>query len=138
MPQYNVVIDTNVMVSALLTSTGAPGKILDLWVQGRFRLIASQQILDEYFEVLVRKGIEPDLVGVLSRRMSRYAHLVAPKERLNVVEQDASDNKFLECAVERNANYVVSGDRHLLALKRFGETEIVTPTRFLKLVQPNP
>jgi putative PIN family toxin of toxin-antitoxin system len=138
MPQYSAVIDTNVMVSALLKSTGAPGKILDLWVQGRFGLVVSQEILDEYFEVLVRKGIEPDLVGVLSRRMSRYAHLLAPKERLNVVEQDASDNKFLECAVEGSANHIVSGDRHLLALKRFRETEIVTPTRFLKLVQPTP
>jgi putative PIN family toxin of toxin-antitoxin system len=137
MPQYSVVIDTNVMVSALLKSTGAPGKMLDLWVQGRFRLIVSQEILDEYFEVLVRKGIEPDLVAALSRRMSRYAHLVAPKGRLNIVEQDASDNKFLECAVEGNAEYIVSGDRHLLALKRFRETEIVTPTGFLKLVEPN-
>jgi len=138
MPQYNVVIDTNVMVSALLKSTGAPSKILDSWVQGRFVLIVSQEILDEYFEVLVRKAIEPDLVGVLSRRMTRYAHLVRPKERLNVVEQDASDNKFLECALEAYAEYIVSGDRHLLDLKRFGETEIVTPSRFLKLMGPKP
>ena len=137
MPQYKVVIDTNVMVSALRKSTGAPGRILDSWVQGRFVLIVSQEILNEYFQVLVRKAIEPDLVAVLSRRMSRYARLVRPKERLNVVEQDASDNKFLECALEENAEYSISGDRHLLDLKRFGETEIVTPTRFLKLVQPN-
>jgi putative PIN family toxin of toxin-antitoxin system len=112
--------------------------VLDSWVQGRFRLIVSQEILDEYFEVLLRKGIEPDLVAVLSRRMNRYAHVVVPKERLNVVEKDVTDNKFLECAVEGNAEYIISGDRHLLALKRFRETEIVTPTRFLKLMQPNP
>ena len=125
------------MVSALLKSTGAPSRILDLWVQGTFHLIASEEILDEYFEVLVRKGIEPGLVGVLSRRVNRYAQIVVPKTTLDVVKQNSSDNRFLECAVEGNANYLVSGDQHLLALKRFGETEIVTPTKFLQRLEPN-
>lgn len=137
MPAYRVVVDTNVMVSALLKSTGAPSRILDLWVQGVFDLIVSQQILDEYFEVLVRKGIEPNLVAVLSRRVNRYARIVVPKTALDVVKQNASDNRFLECAVEGNADYLVSGDRHLLELKRFGETEIVTPTKFLERVEPH-
>jgi len=126
------------MVSALLKSTGAPSRILDLWVQGFFDLIVSQEILDEYFEVLVRKGIEPDLIAVLNRRVNRYARIVVPKTTLDVVEQNSSDNRFLECAVEGNANYLVSGDRHLLALKRFGETEIVTPTNFLQRLERNP
>ncbi|MBM3239972.1 PIN domain-containing protein [Candidatus Poribacteria bacterium] len=59
--------------------------------------------------------------------------VVTPTERIKVIEQDPDDNRILECAVEGNVNYIVSGDRHLLNLGRYRGIEIITISEFLLL-----
>ncbi len=61
--------------------------------------------------------------------------VVTPAERIEVIERDLDDNRILECAVEGNANYIISGDRHLLDLGRYRGIEIITTSEFLALLE---
>ena len=58
-----------------------------------------------------------------------------PDVKLNIIEEDPSDNKYLECAVSAGAQYIVSGDKHLLGLRSYQGVEILTPAAFLALLQ---
>lgn len=129
-----IVVDTNIMVGAIMKPAGASNKILDMWTQGRLTLLVTERILDEYRTILSQKWL-PDRVSDLNRHMTEFAEVVDPKERVYEIKEDPSDNRFLECAAEGEADYIISSDQHLLALKRFRRTEIVRPTQFLKRVE---
>ncbi len=133
-----IAIDTNIMVAAMMKPTGASRKILDMWVEGRLSLLVTRQIRREYLNILSQRWVKSDWVAEFNGRIDDHAEMVVPEERIRVITEDPSDNMFLECAVAGKADYIITSDRHLLPLKRFGGTEIVTPTRFLKLVEPNP
>ena len=129
-----IVVDTNIMVGAIMKPAGASNKILDMWTQGSLTLLVTERILDEYRTILSQKWL-PDRVSDLNRHMTEFAEVVDPKERVYEIKEDPSDNRFLECAAEGEADYIISSDQHLLALKRFRRTEIVRPTQFLKRVE---
>ncbi len=65
-------------------------------------------------------------------RITAIAAFVEPKEKLHVVIDDPTDDKFIECAKEGNADYIVSNDQHLLKIKEFEGIKIITPEEFLK------
>jgi putative PIN family toxin of toxin-antitoxin system len=132
-----IAIDTNIMVAAMMKPTGASRKILDMWIDGRLSLLVTRQIRREYLNILSQRWVKSDWVSEVNGRIDDHAETVVAEERIRVIKEDPSDNMFLECAVAGKADYIITSDRHLLALKRFRETEIVTPTRFFKLVQPN-
>ena len=129
-----IVVDTNIMVGAIMKPTGASNRILNMWIQGRLTLLVTERILDEYRTILSQKWLKPDRVSELNRQMSEFAEVVDPKERVHEIKEDPSDNRFLECAAEGDADYIISSDQHLLTLQRFRRTEIVRPTQFLKRV----
>ena len=131
-----IVIDTNIMVAAMMKPSGASRKILDMWVEGRLLLLVTRQIRREYLAILSQRWVKSNWVEQFNGRINESAEMVVPEERLRVIKEDPSDNMFLECAGGGKADYIITSDRHLLPLKRFGETEILTPTRFLKRVQP--
>ncbi len=60
-----------------------------------------------------------------------------PTEKLDIIKDDPDDNKFLECAFAASAEYIISGDEHLLSLKRFMDIKIVNPAEFVKLMRKN-
>jgi len=126
-----VVIDTNVIVSAYLG--GVLEGILEAFKAGRFTLIVSRAIADEYFDVLARPkfGIERDEFDGFASLLIRKAEFVAPTENVTVIDADPSDNRFLEAALEGKADCVVSGDSHLLELKTFRGIPVITAREFL-------
>jgi len=127
-----VVIDTNVMVSAYLG--GRLETIIVAWIEGKFVLTVSNQIVNEYINVLSRpkfKIARAELDDFAALILSK-AEFVVPGERIRVVEADPSDNKFLEAAVTGQADYIVSGDKHLRDLKEFRGIAILTPSAFLE------
>jgi len=63
------------------------------------------------------------------------SELAVPKRKVNVVKQDPDDNKFIEAALEGEADYIVTQDRHLLKLKEFEGIKIVTPEEFLRILK---
>jgi putative PIN family toxin of toxin-antitoxin system len=128
----NVVIDTNVLVSAYLG--GRLETIIVAWIAGKFVLTVSDQIVSEYINVLSRpkfKILRVELDDFAALILSK-AEFVSPEESIRVIEADPSDNKFLEAAVAGKVDYIVSGDKHLRDLKEFRGIAVQTPSVFLE------
>ena len=126
-----VVLDTNVLVSALLFG-GRPGAILQAVIDRALIAVTSPTLLHELERVLVSKFEYPQTIAALTitelRAMSECAE---PGFRLHVIRQDPSDNRVLECAMSAQADAIISGDRHLLALTTFHGIPILSPQAFL-------
>ncbi|MCD6423133.1 MAG: putative toxin-antitoxin system toxin component, PIN family [Elusimicrobia bacterium] len=127
-----IVLDTNVFVSAYIKPEGISARLIDLWILDVFELVICEEILDEYVEILLRKGISYRLLKELNRQIWNKAIKVNLVGSVNVIKNDISDNKFLECAVRGKAKYIISGDKHLLNVKKFGRIKILGPGEFLK------
>jgi putative PIN family toxin of toxin-antitoxin system len=127
-----VVLDTNVYISAVMFG-GLPGSLLDLALLRAFTLIISPALLDELDEKLQAKfEMSPEDAAFLRARLESVAKVVEPRETLSVISEDPDDNRVLECAVEGEADVIVSGDRHLLKLSNYQSISIVTARQFLE------
>jgi putative PIN family toxin of toxin-antitoxin system len=124
------VIDTNVMVSAYLG--GALEKIIVAWRAGKFTLVVSNAIADEYLAVLRRPKfkIKRDELDDFAALLLHKAEFATPQETILAVEADPSDNKFLEAALAGHARRIVSGDKHLLTLNTYRGIAIITAREF--------
>jgi putative PIN family toxin of toxin-antitoxin system len=129
------VADTNVLVSGLLFG-GPPGAVIEAAVEGTYTLALSATILAELEGVLLRAkfGLHEELVRTLVRDIESVAVVFYPSKSHQVVEDDPADNAIVDCAVEAKANYVVSGDRHLLSLGLTVGIPVVAPSRFLEII----
>jgi putative PIN family toxin of toxin-antitoxin system len=127
-----IVLDTNVLISAIFFS-GPPSRILSAWIEDRFELAVSAEILSEYGETATRIGERFPGVGLapLLDRIAVHACLVIPVQLTDDVCADREDVKFLECAVAARARFIVTGDRALLRASGSEGIEIVSPRRFL-------
>lgn len=131
--KLRVVIDTNIYISFL--KRGYYRKILDLWLDEGFDLLTSSEILEELFEVLSRSkfNFSPDEITELGGLLFERAIIVEPKEKLKVC-RDPDDDKFLECAVEGKADYLVTGDPDLKNIGEYKKIKVVAGSLFLKEV----
>jgi uncharacterized protein len=128
-----VVFDTNIYLSAILFG-GPPRMCLELARKGTIKLYTSKAILLELAQKLANKFMWPrkDIHDVI-HGIAQFAFIVQPKQRIHVIKVDPSDNIILEAAREAKANYIVSGDKkHILPLKTFEPTRILSPATFLK------
>ena len=130
-----IVLDTNVLVSAIVFG-GNPRRIIESILEGSVHLILSREILDELEGVLCRRkfGMSPQIVRKISNELESICDIVAPERRITVMTSDPYDNMVLECAAEAKADYIISGDTHLLDLCEFKGIKIVNPARFLEIV----
>lgn len=127
-----VVADTNVFISALMFG-GLPGRFLDLALRGRFTLVTSKALLDELNEKLREKFAVSERDALTIRaKLEGNASVVDPDFELNAVPDDPDDNRVLECAVAGRADFIVSGDRHLLRIGNYEGIAIVTVRQFLE------
>jgi putative PIN family toxin of toxin-antitoxin system len=130
-----LVIDTNVLISSFFG--GNPKKVIDLWRRGRAILCLTREILEEYLRVMARLPIAPEtkskLVAILQEK--RNIELVNPSRRYAVIRQDPEDDKFIDCAVEAQADYIISGDGHLLQVRAFRDIPIYSPKEFLQIIK---
>jgi putative PIN family toxin of toxin-antitoxin system len=136
-----VVLDTNVIVSAVLSPRGTPSRILELGQARAFTLTLSEALLSEYEEVLLsadmldRYHLVPDEIVDLLSSFVQLANIVKAEENLEVIERDPDDNRVLECAVAGGADYIVSGDKHLLDLGEYEGIRILSPADFLRVLE---
>jgi hypothetical protein len=113
---------------------GQVGSILTAWKTGKFTLILSEDIITEYLDVLSRPKfhLNGEIIADLLRWMQHKAEMVTPSEAIVMITSDPSDNKFLEAIIAGNADCLVSGDHHLLALASFRGIPILTAVEFLQ------
>jgi len=129
-----VVVDTNVIVSALLFRSEV-SQIHKLWKEGIFIILLSKPIIDEYLRVLAypRFGLLPeDIKYLLYREVVPYSEVVDVTSSLSVVNDDPDDDKFIALAVDAKADFIVSGDRHLLDIGEYEGIPVVSVSDFLK------
>lgn len=135
-----VVLDANVFVSAILSPKGATGTVLRAWRDGRFLLVISPAILNEIGRVLAypkikkRHGWNPSMIQYFLDHVEAVGILTFPDVTLTVIQQDLSDNRYFECAVEGEADVIVSGDHHLLDLGMYDGIPIITVNTFVKML----
>lgn len=136
-----VVLDTNVVVSGVIKEESPPGQILRRLFQARqFISVTSLEILAEIREVLQRPkvrryhGWTDEEIDAFVTFLYAESDVTEGKLTVNVA-RDPQDNKFLACASECNADYLVSGDDDLLQLEVFERTQIVRPRVFFETLQ---
>ncbi len=135
-----IVLDTNVVVSRFLSPKGPPAEIFVKWQQETFEVVVSESILAEYAQVLeyeklrARHGLSHEEIANLISDMRRFAVLINPQETPRVVRDDPEDDKFLSCAMAGGADYVISGDDHLLKLQAYRGIQILSPRAFLLML----
>ena len=132
-----VVVDTGILVSALIRPRGAIGDVLLALRNGRFTAIYSTPMMLEVTEVLARPKIQekyhvqPDDIEALINLIRLRGELVIPKQIVTAC-RDPKDNKFLEAALAGEADAIVTGDDDLLALHPFERIEILRPAELLE------
>jgi len=135
-----IVMDTNTLISAIGWKKGNPRKIFEKCLAGEFTLARSTDLMKEFLKVMNRPKfnfISDEDKQAFSLHLLQVCELVETKTRLNIIKEDPDDNIVLECAVDAKADYIVSGDRHLLNLKEFKGIKIVSPRSFLTLIENN-
>ncbi|MCX6709009.1 MAG: putative toxin-antitoxin system toxin component, PIN family [Candidatus Woesearchaeota archaeon] len=132
-----ITVDTNVLVSATFWN-GDSNTVLEKVENKEIELVLSKEIIEEFARVLGYKEIQ-DKIRDKNLEMKRtiekiisISTIVEPTEKLNIVEEDPEDNKILECAKAGNVDFIISGDNHLLKIKKLGLIKIVSPDEFLK------
>jgi uncharacterized protein len=130
-----VVFDTNIFISAFAIPGGRAEEAYRHALRGSFDLCTSVAILTETAQKLREKfGWEESQIVRMLKAMSRIARVVKIKPHL-VVLRDEPDNRVLECAVEAEADVIVTGDNHLLALRTFQNVSIMRLADFLHFVE---
>lgn len=131
------VLDANVFVSGLIRPQGPPGQILvRLLRDGAFELVVSPAILDElrrslrYTKVRKYLHLEINQIDLWVDALAAVAVIVEGNLKERIVVADPADDIYLAAAVEGLAEYIVSGDRHLLDIGAHGDIPIVTPRAF--------
>lgn len=134
MGKKKIVIDTNNLISAL----GWEGKSKELFrkvIDKEYDLFMSIKQIVELKEVMKypKFSFSEEQKRKFLEILFEIATIVDTKTNLDVVKEDPDDNILLECAIEANADYIISGDEHLKKLKEFGKIKIVSVSEFLKV-----
>ncbi len=128
-----VVMDTNVFVSGVFFS-GPPYQILNAWQSGKFELVVSQEILEEYRrvgEILGEERPGTDLQPILNFVLE-HATLYQSVVLNEPICEDPDDDKFFACALASGSKIIVSGDKHLLKVSGYQGIQVLKPRNFVE------
>lgn len=139
MRAIRAVIDANIFISGVISPKGSPRKLIELAKKGVFKAVSSTSINSEILDVLHRDyiyskyGLNEEIVDDIASFLYEGTILTEGSYSISKVKKDPADNKFIECAMEGEADYIVSGDEHLLDLKHYKGIQIVSVNDFLEL-----
>lgn len=139
--KLKAVIDTNLFISGIFAKGLLSAELQDLWIQQEFELVTSMEILKEVSRVLhyprIQKRFKPkeEAIRRFFRLVFRKAIITKDLYKIDTVTEDPADNKFLACALEAKADFIVSRDPHLRNLKQFQGIEIVDAKTFVERVR---
>ncbi len=134
-----ITVDTNILISAAFW-LGNPHGIIKKVEEGKLKLVLSAEILEEFEEILKQDKFQLKLeninatVSEVVDKLMEMSEVVGISGRVRVIKADPDDDKVLECAVNGRADFIVSGDRHLLEVKEYRGIRIVTAKEMLKII----
>ncbi len=128
------ILDTNVLISAFGWD-GNEARVLEAALTGRLKMATSPFLIEEFRRVALKPylNFNAEKVEEFLSKVLEVARLVNTRPTIRLLS-DVADNRVLECAAEAKADFIVTGDTGLLALKAFKNTRIVTPKDFLALI----
>ena len=133
-----VILDTNVLLAALLSSRGAPARILEAWERNLFKLVICPDLIAElrnvvqrpFFRSRLRAGSPNGSWPAFAKLAIFYRHLP-----LTTGAPDAKDNFLLALADVSQSGFLVTGDKGLLSLREHGSAKIITPAAFVEILE---
>ncbi len=133
-----IVLDTNILISALLSPLGAPAKLLDAWERKRFTLVASGALIAELREVaggpFFRARLRASAAELLAAGLRDFSFYCRDLPS-GPIAPDPKDSYLLAMAEASQAEFLVTGDKELLALKHHKSTRILTPAAMIELLK---
>lgn len=136
-----VVLDVNVLVSAVISAKGSPARIMELWEEERFEVVISLEIIGElgkvirYPKIQEKYHLPEQYVEQFLGLINNQAIVVKPVRKITQIKSDPTDNSYLECAIAGGAAYIISGDQHLLRLVEYQGIPILSPAEFLTVLR---
>ena len=136
-----VVLDANIYVSSMVNTQGNPSRIMTYWERGDFDVLVSDSIIGEvgrvlrYPRIVKRHRQDEKTINRFLELLASEAMVVKPTKILDIIKEDESDNRYLECAIEGKAQYIVSGDKHLLGIGEYKGIIILPPAAFVALLE---
>jgi putative PIN family toxin of toxin-antitoxin system len=130
-----VVLDTNILVSALLFK-GELAAIVDLWEKGKIMPVLSKETFAEFKTVLEYPKFSltvQEIKVIVEEEMLPYFEVIEVADNIRGICRDADDDKFIACAVSASADFIVTGDRDLLDMVKYKSIRIVSASVFLKM-----
>lgn len=125
-----VVIDTNIIISALVFG-GEPEKLIEKIIQENIKVFTSVQLIAELVDVLRKKFVfSEDKIKILENEIIDKFEIVYPQIEITVC-RDNADNRVLEAGIEGKCNFIITGDKDLLVLKKYKNIKIMSATEFL-------
>ena len=128
-----VVLDTNIIISGIFWK-GAPNAILNLWLEDKIQAVATKAILNEYIGSLKNMDTNPELLNRWFVFIFENIEL-AKDQSIFKICRDPDDNKFLNCTMSAEADYLITGDKDLLSLKDKVSVKIISAQEFLKITK---
>ena len=134
-----IILDTNVLVSALIQKSFPYFILSHLYFERKFKLCLSEELIAEYKGVLQRDKFKrfedfTIMAAYVLNDIERHAQFYVPKNRLTVINDDA-DNRLLELARECAADYLITGNTNDFTMKEYHSTKIISPRAFWELQQ---
>jgi putative PIN family toxin of toxin-antitoxin system len=129
----NVILDTNIIISALMLKNSLPAKVLNMAIDN-YQIVYSEKTFLELQAVLMRQKFDKFILQ--EAREDFLILFLSVAKKINIIHQvnlcrDAKDNKFLDLAINSEALYLITGDQDLLVMKEIDKTKIITPVDFI-------
>lgn len=133
-----VVFDTNILISAVLSPTGKPFQCTALAKRGIIQSIICEEILAEFKDKLIVKlKYESSKAESIIQEIKSYSTIIKINNNLKVIDDDPDDDMVVECAILGCANFIITGDIHLLSLESYGQIKMIKAGEFLNLIFPS-
>jgi putative PIN family toxin of toxin-antitoxin system len=133
--EIRVVLDTNVLVSALILR-GKLNKLVDFWREGRIIPLLSRETFDEFRRVLEYPKFvlsKKEINTIIEEEILPFFEVFDITHEVTGICRDPDDDKFLACAVSATADFIVSGDKDLLVMKTYLSVKVVSPSQFFRM-----
>ena len=130
-----IVLDANIFVSSLFFG-GNPRVVLERAVNKSDELFITKEILDEIESVIKRPKFHAgkDEIEYFIKSIEEIGNKIVPQKQITHGSRDKSDNKYIECGITADVDYIISGDIHLLEIKKVGTIKIVTAKEYLEII----
>jgi putative PIN family toxin of toxin-antitoxin system len=131
-----VILDSNIFISAL-GYDGPEREVVRKCLKREVEFYLTKEIADEIFRVInyPKFKFSAEQIDRLRLLLSEVGNVISVPHKLNLVKEDPDDNRFLECALAAGADYLITGDKHLLKLKSIGRTRILRAPEFLRFCE---